>query len=435
MRIFDRWKQALFGAVLGVGAVSFAATFANEVHAQDGTPAKSATTEAGSDKPEPPITVPAGSPAELLEFIAKTKKSPPPAQDRPAIITHLKRVHEAVVAAVDKIGTAGSEAEQTKAIAEKITALQILNRLGTSDAPKRFKDYLKELSADKRSFVPPLAKIYEFAIRLQEIDAGNALEVEKLLADVRQHVKTAKLDAPNLSVAFQTARLAEAVGLTKEAADAYVEFAAAFATSDDPEVAANAKRLAGAARLLSLPGQEMDVKAKTIDGKSFDLASLKGKTVLVDFWATWCGPCMAELPTLRDCYAKYKDRGFEVVGISLDNDRTRLADFLKREELPWVTLYDDKTKGSGWEQPLALEYGIMSIPRAILIDKTGKVISIDAHGDALWDLLAVQIGPAVVKKKEEGEPEVEVQKVEEKKVEGKKAEEKQPDDKKPEEKK
>lgn len=398
MRVFERWMRVVVVAFL-CGGLS-----ASGADAQDGTPAKPATAAPAAEvKPAPPIEVPSGSPAELLEFIEKTRKTRPQGSDFPAVMANLKRINEAVVAAVEKIGTAGTEAEQSKAIAAKLNALQMLNRLGSPGALDKMKAYHKAVAADKRSFVPPLAKIYELATRLQETDRGNVIEIEKLIADVRQHVKTAKLDTQNLSVAFETARMAEAAGMTKEASEAYVEFAAAFATSDDPQVAANAKRLAGAARLLSLPGQAMEVTGKTFEGKAFDLKNLKGKTVLVDFWATWCGPCMAEMPTLRDCYAKYKDRGFEVVGISLDDDRTRLGDFLKREELPWVTIFDDKTKGSGWETPLALQYGIMSIPRAILIDKTGKVISIDAHGDALWDLLAVQIGPAEVKKKEDDE--------------------------------
>jgi thiol-disulfide isomerase/thioredoxin len=422
MRVFERGKRALVGAILG--AIFGVGSIVSGVNAQDGTPGKpAAAVPAEEVKPAPPIEVPNGSPAELLEFITKTQKIRPQGSDFPAVLANLKRINDAVVAAVDKIGTAGTEAEQSKAISAKLNALQMLNRMGAPGALDKMKAYHKAIGADKRPFVPPLAKIYELATRLQETDRGNVVEIEKLVADVRQHVKTAKLDTQNLSVAFETARMAEAAGMTKEASEAYVEFAAAFATSDDPQVAANAKRLAGAARLLSLPGQAMEVTGKTFEGKAFDLKNLKGKTVLVDFWATWCGPCMAEMPTLRDCYAKYKDRGFEVVGISLDDDRTRLGDFLKREELPWVTIFDDKAKGSGWETPLALQYGIMSIPRAILIDKTGKVISLDAHGDALWDLLAVQIGPAEVKKKEDDEkPAAAEAKPEEKKADEKKPE-------------
>ncbi|MGC3971221.1 MAG: TlpA disulfide reductase family protein [Pirellulales bacterium] len=191
--------------------------------------------------------------------------------------------------------------------------------------------------------------------------------------------------------------------MTKQALEAYVDFAAAFAASSDPQVRDNAAALEGAARYLSLPGNAMDVKGKTVDGKDFDVKSWEGKVVLVDFWATWCGPCIAELPTLRECYEKYHDRGFEVVGISLDSDRKRLDDFLTREELPWTTLFSADESATGWKHPLAAKYGVMSIPRGVLIDRKGKVVSLDAHGEALWDLLTAQIGPAEVKKEADKE--------------------------------
>ncbi|MBA4019830.1 MAG: hypothetical protein C0483_21910 [Pirellula sp.] len=348
--------------------------------------------------------VPDGSPAELLEFIQKVRKLPPAGRDLPEVVEHLQKVHGAVIEAVDKLGAAGTEQEQIRAVSAKLEALQMLRRIEVAGADKQMRDYLAALAADKRSYIPPLAKVYHLATRLGEIDRGDHASLEKFFDEVREHVKTAKLDGRNLNIAFQTAALLERAGMTKQALEAYVEFAAAFAASDDPAVVENARMLEGAARYLSLPGKPMEVQGKTVDGQEFDLKKLAGKVVLVDFWATWCGPCIAELPTLRDCYTKYHDRGFEVVGISLDDDRSRLTTFLTREELPWTTLFSDDEKATGWKHPLAARYGVMSIPRGVLIDRKGNVVSLDAHGDALWDLLAKEIGPPEVKEAEEGKP-------------------------------
>jgi hypothetical protein len=89
----------------------------------------------------------------------------------------------------------------------------------------------------------------------------------------------------------------------------------------------------------------------------------------------------------------------EVVSISLDDDRQRLEDFVKREDLKWPVLFGDDKAEAGWNHPLAQYYGVMRLPRSILVDKTGNVVSIDAHGEVLFELLAKQIGPAVVKEK------------------------------------
>lgn len=354
--------------------------------------------EAKADKADEPIVVPDGSPAELLEFIDKIKKVPPPSNQMPALVAHVRKVCTAVVAAVDKIGTAGDEQQQTRAITAKLDALHLLRRVRDPAAGPAMRKYLDELLADKRSFVPPLARVYDLATRLGEADLGDNAALEKLLEEVREHVRSAKPTVRNFNIALQTAMLMERAGLTKLATEAYVEFAAAFELSDDPKVVENAKTLAGAARFLLLPGHAMDVKGKTLGGEKFDVKQYAGKVVLVEFWATWCGPCVAELPNLLEIYSKYHDRGFEVVGISLDSERERLESFVKREEVPWTVLFDDDAEAKGWQTALAREYGVMSIPRAVLIGRDGKVVSLAAHGEPLWDLLAAQIGPPEVKK-------------------------------------
>lgn len=127
--------------------------------------------------------------------------------------------------------------------------------------------------------------------------------------------------------------------------------------------------------------------AVDLEGKPISLADYRGKVVLIDFWATWCNPCIAEIPNIKTVYKKYHNEGFEVVGISLDLEEAALRTFVKENELPWRQIFD----GKGRESPLKKQYGIGGIPAPFLLDREGKVISVNARGSRLGKLVAAEI--------------------------------------------
>jgi len=118
---------------------------------------------------------------------------------------------------------------------------------------------------------------------------------------------------------------------------------------------------------------------KDINGKPLSIANYKGKVVLVDFWATWCPLCLVELPNVMATYKKYHDQGFEVIGISLDEDRQQLEKFLKAKAMTWPQ-YND---GLYWKTKLAVKYGIEQLPSNYLLDGKGTIIGRNLMGDAL----------------------------------------------------
>jgi thiol-disulfide isomerase/thioredoxin len=140
-----------------------------------------------------------------------------------------------------------------------------------------------------------------------------------------------------------------------------------------------------------LIGNPIELKGTTVDGDEFDWAQYRGKVVLVDFWATWCGPCIAELPNVKETYEKHHEHGFDVVGISLDDDADELKAFIEKREIPWTNLFGTE-EARGWEHPMARRYGIDAIPATILVDREGKVVTLSARGEELGELVEKLLG-------------------------------------------
>jgi peroxiredoxin len=123
-------------------------------------------------------------------------------------------------------------------------------------------------------------------------------------------------------------------------------------------------------------------------GKPVTLSSFKGKLVLVDFWASWCSPCRAENPNVVAAFKKYNSKGFTVLGVSLDTDKSKWFDAVAKDGLTWTHVSDL----IGWDNAAAKQYGVMSIPANFLVDKEGKIVASDLRGEALQNKLKELLG-------------------------------------------
>lgn len=141
----------------------------------------------------------------------------------------------------------------------------------------------------------------------------------------------------------------------------------------NPMVEGKIKSIKATADLKNKP---LEMKFTAVDGREVDLSKLQGKVVLIDFWATWCGPCVAELPNVLKAYKELHPKGFEIVGISLDQDKAELESFVKERGMEWPQYFD----GKGWQNDISTKYGISSIPAMWLVNKKGMVVSTNARG-------------------------------------------------------
>jgi thiol-disulfide isomerase/thioredoxin len=238
-----------------------------------------------------------------------------------------------------------------------------------------------------------IAARYGLSGQVRTVAQNDADEQRHVFELVRRQLSIAAdqgMNRGDLVNASMFAKYLERDGDPQIAKEAYETFAELIKSSGVSSLNRHADSFEASARRLALLGKELELEGQLLDGSDFDWSAYRGKVVLVDFWATWCGPCRAEAPNVRKYYEIYHDHGFEVVGISLDTQKKSLEAYLKKEQVPWANLFEN---GAGWKHPMATKYGIQAIPSVYLISKDGKVVSLNARGAELGKQLEKLLGP------------------------------------------
>jgi thiol-disulfide isomerase/thioredoxin len=344
------------------------------------------------DPPAAPATAPADDPAinpyaakpgltteQLASYVLKMLDKPKSIQARPGFT-------EAVCEACDRLMAASPPATEVQyllAVEAKFDVLHKKACAGDAEADKLLAAFTEKMQPDQR---PRIARQVAFFAQERKVLAaidGPIEKVPELLLELQAYFAKEKLGARHLRMASSTVALINRLTDGDAREKHFAEFGKTFATSSDKELARYGKKLAKkpAATESDLVGQPLELAGATAKGEAFAWETYRGKVVLVDFWATWCGPCRREMPHVKELYEKHGGKGFDVVGISLDEDQEALAAYLEEHAIAWTTLAGEGT------QELAEKYGVRGIPTMMLVDKEGKVAGVAHNVAALAPLV------------------------------------------------
>ena len=326
-----------------------------------------------------PSAVPEGTPKELVEFIQKIILSMP-ADDEVR-----KKIRKAALEAADKIlADKPNQKELNFAVQAKIHLLEKAEEI------KALGEELKKAGREKQArIVAGFCMENDMKTALMSGTADMKSEIEQALKFLGEGVA----QESDMGLAIMIGQIAELQGNNDYAIEVYRQLGKIFSAGKDEQLVKYGKRFEGVVRRLSLPGNQMQLEGKLLTGEQLDYAKYKGKVVLVDFWATWCSACLAEIPNLKKNYEVYHDKGFDIIGFSCDYMRKDLEQFVKEKDIPWAIVFGDDEPS-----PTVEYYGILGVPMMLLVGKDGSVIDLDIRGEQLGKRLEEILGPIEEKK-------------------------------------
>lgn len=350
------------------------------------------------------FVVPDGTPAELLKFIEKIADPAEPYSTREEI----RQVADAIAAAADKMiaDKAATDFQLREAVEWRIGALGTLAQLGDREAAGQIDQVLDRLKDDPRPAVAQNAQHLRLTRLVPRWSRLDAAQKQATVDDLVKLFQSVSLEPRHIGLLYYLGDMLADSEDRDIIAPAFDTLLPMVKNADDPMVVRQAPRLEGISRRLNLIGSKLELEGPLLDGGMLDWESYRGKVVLVDFWATWCMPCRAEVPNVLEHYQMYKDKGFEVVGISLDETREEAESYLQQTGITWPTVFSDDPQATGWRAPMAEKYEINAIPRAILVDQKGNVVHMNARGPELGEQLAKLLGEPAVKRPAETAAEV-----------------------------
>ena len=346
-----------------------------------------------------PFALPADlSPQKLISFIDNLIN-----MEQPLLLTeeartaHYQKMAATLLSATEKVLAADgvNEVLLHKALDARFIALALQARLGDKKANQRRVELAEQYLKDPRKSLARLAAEQRLYANLQQFDDLQPQQQAKLLSDAVEFIKsTPVLNDQAMKRVLTIGRVFESSKVEGLAAKAYDQFAEVLSHSQLPEMTQISRQFGRMANRMRLVGQPFELEGQLATKEPIDWTAYRGKIVLIDFWATWCGPCITELPNLKSLYQGFSSKGFDIIGVSKDTNKMALDRFLSTNKIPWANLFNFDEEAE--DHPLAEKYGILTIPYTVLVDKDGKVLKINPSSTELRETLTELLGNPVI---------------------------------------
>ena len=374
------------------------ATAASAGTPSDGPSAKGNSSK-GGDAATGIFAIPASATTyqEFMEFVQEIDSRENEELTKKEKHAHHRKVARTVVAVTEKALKLKLDQEQLgESVSLRLQAWNYLHKLGEPRADQRLAEAIQQATGDQRPLVRMIGMKHLVESGFDQWSTWNPQERKSWVGAITKYVQQEETGPFQFQLSLKVVEFLGDV----EGGDVFAKFLLAkalprFQQSSNARIVSAASKLEGTLRRLNLPGNKLLVRGEQLDGTTVDWSSYRGKVVLVDFWATWCGPCRAEVPNLLKLYDAYHEKGFDILGISLDDSPDDAEQYMQQEDIPWATLFSRDEGERGWQHPMAVYYGISGIPRAILVDRDGMVIHMNARGRVLAEELRKILGEPV----------------------------------------
>lgn len=327
---------------------------------------------------------PSATADDLLAFL---KAAP----NKPSILQRREPFQRAVVDAAERLAKLDVPAEQKNlAIRAKFNALALMREAGIDGAGTLLVAWATDYKDHSDPSIKADATLVFLEEKLKTADLTNYDELPLLLDEVRKYCASQPtLDVRHLELATRCVTVINSIKDDPLAADGYQEFGGLFSKSKNRQLADYGNSLTKFGAKMNFLIKPLEIEGTLLDGAKLDWASYRGKVVLIDFWASWCGPCLAEMPNVKAMYEAYHDKGFEIIGVVKQDEEEDVRNCIAENGLVWPMLFH-----KDGNHPLAEKYNVRGIPTMILVDKDGKVLKPSVRGERLNQALQAIFGPA-----------------------------------------